>query len=239
MSVDTHGHTEHGHHEPVEVVDRRQRMAVWLFIGGDIVTLSAMLFTYLYLRGTNTGGHWMSMLGYDQSHSADYYMNAASLPDPKLIHIHPMSASFSWLVAAVVVVSALILWGGEKTLRAGSQRATQFSATAALATIVAVVAAAMSVIQLRHLPQVFAMHNDSMVWAYTSYSSAMMLLIGTALVHFILLAFLGLGLTIRSARGAVNSEKWHQVRLVRLFWVWTAVSVVVTTALTTTVNTIH
>ena len=69
MSVDTHGHTEHGHHEPVEVVDRRQRMAVWLFIGGDIVTLSAMLFTYLYLRGTNTGGHWMSMVGYDQSHS--------------------------------------------------------------------------------------------------------------------------------------------------------------------------
>ena len=134
MSVDTHGHTEHGHHEPVEVVDRRQRMAVWLFIGGDIVTLSAMLFTYLYLRGTNTGGHWMSMLGYDQSHSADYYMNAASLPDPKLIHIHPMSASFSWLVAAVVVVSALILWGGEKTLRAGSQRASQFSATSPAST---------------------------------------------------------------------------------------------------------
>jgi heme/copper-type cytochrome/quinol oxidase subunit 3 len=236
LTHEAHGH-DGGHHEPPEVVDRRQRMAIWLFIGGDIITLSAMLFAYLYLRGLNTGGNWMRMLGY-QGHTYAWYQNQANLPAPTYIHVAPMSPSFSWLVTGVTVISALILWGGERALRA-SKNAKSFSSVAFLATVVVIVSAVLSVVQLRHIPAIYFALNDSQGFGYTAYSSVMMVLIGSALVHQILLAFLGLGLTIRSARGAITGEKWYQARLVRLFWVWVAVSAVAVSAVTTTINTIH
>lgn len=238
---ETHGGHDSGHHEPPEVVDGRQRMSIWLFIGGDMVGLSALLFTYLYLRGVNTGGHWMSMWGY-QGHSYAWYENAlnssAGLPAPTLIHVKPMSPSYSWLVTAVTVVSAAIVWIAERGLRA-SKNAKAFATTSLVATIVVIVAAVMSVIQLRHLPEIFQAHNDSQIMGYTAYSSAMMALIGSALVHLIIVAFLGIGLFLRGLRGVINGENWYQARLVRMFWVWVAVSAVIVSALTTTVNTIH
>ncbi len=243
MSIDTHDqHVAHeGHHESPEVVDGRQRLAVWLFIGGDFVTLSALLFAYLYLRGVNTDGHWMNMLGY-QGHTYGWYENlagsAAGLPAPTLIHVHPLAAGFNWLVTLVTVISAGVVWLGERGLRA-TKNAKSYSAMAWLATAVVAVAIVLTIIQLRHIPQIFVAKNDSHVMAYTTYSSAMLVLIGSALVHLLLLVFLGLGLAIRSARGVISGEKWHQARLVRIFWVWVALSAVVISAVTTTVNTIH
>jgi heme/copper-type cytochrome/quinol oxidase subunit 3 len=234
---DAHGAHDGGHHEPPEVVDRRQKMAIWLFIGGDIVTTSAMLFTYLYLRGLNTDGNWMRMLGY-QGHTYAWYQAQSSLPNPTYIHVHPMSPSFNWLVTAVTLLSGLVLWFGEKGLRK-SKNAKAFSTVSALATVVVIVAAILSVIQLRHIPAIYFAVNDSQGFGYTAYSSAMMLLIGSTLVHQILLVFLGLGLTIRSARGVINGEKWYQARLVRLFWMWVAISGIVVSAVTTTINTVH
>ena len=105
-----------------------------------------------------------------------------------------------------------------------------------MATLIVVVAAVLSIIQLRHLPQIFVAKNDSHTLSYTAYSSSMMVIIGSALVHFILLAYLGLAMVIRSARGVLTGEKWHHAGLVRLFWVWVAVSSVIVSAITTTVN---
>ena len=51
------------HHEAPEIVDHRQRLGIWLFIGGDVVTTGALIFTYLYLRAVNTNGSWMSVVG--------------------------------------------------------------------------------------------------------------------------------------------------------------------------------
>lgn len=236
----TAAHEEHhdgGHHEPPAKVYGRQKMALWLFIGGDIITLGALLFTYLYLRGVNTGNHWMSLVGLpvDKMHTYGYYENLANLPNQYLIHVKPMSPSFSWLVTAVGVASALILWAGERTLRK-SKNKVAFTWSALLATVVAGVAGVLSIVQLRHIPQIYVAINDSHTLSYTAYSSAMMALIGAALIHFILLVFLGLGLVIRSARGVLTAEKWHQAALVRLFWVWVAISGVVVSAITTTVN---
>jgi heme/copper-type cytochrome/quinol oxidase subunit 3 len=237
----THETHDHGHHEPPEVVYKRQRMALWLFIGGDAVTLSGMMFTYLYLRGTDTGGHWMSMWGY-QGHSYAWYENAlgttAGLPAPSLIHVHPMNGGFNWLVTLVAVVSALILWFGERQLRT-TKNAKAFAGFAALSTIVVIVAAVLSVVQLRHVPEIFVANNDSQVMAYTAYSSGMIMFVGAALIHFIVLAFLGLGITIRAIRGATNGEKPFHASLVRMFWVWVAFSAILVSALTTTINTIH
>jgi heme/copper-type cytochrome/quinol oxidase subunit 3 len=236
----TETHHDAGHHEPPEVVDGRQRMAIWLFIGGDMVGLSAIFFTYLYLRGVNTGGHWMSMWGY-QGHSYAYYeklVNGSGLPANTLIHIKPMNASLNWTVTLVTVLSAAVIWFGEKVLRK-SKSAKAYSLYATFGTLIAVVAVVLSIVQLRHVPEVFVANNDAQGMAYTAYSSAMLIIIGSALFHLLVLVFLGLGLAIRSARGVINGEKWYQARLVRLFWVWVAVSAVLASALTTTVNTLH
>ncbi|MGH9020363.1 MAG: hypothetical protein ACRDV0_05025 [Acidimicrobiales bacterium] len=239
-STDEHAHHDY-HHEDPEAVDDRMRFGVWLFIGGDMVILGALLFTYLYLRGVDTNGHWMNMLGY-QGHSFTWYENAlngsAGLPAPTNIAVSPLSAGLNWLTTLAVVASAAIVWSAERGLRA-MKNARAFSNMALLGTVVAIVAVVLSVIQLHHIPAIFVAQNDNQVMAYTTYSSAMMAIISVGLVHYVVLAFLGLGLAIRAARGAITGENWYQARLVRFFWVWVAISAVITTALTTTVNTIH
>jgi heme/copper-type cytochrome/quinol oxidase subunit 3 len=244
MSIETteppgdapHG-TDGGHFLEPEVLDRGQRLGVWLFIGGDIIIVSALLFTYLYLRGVDTSGHWMSLLGY-QGHSYAYYQNLANLPAPKLIHVKPMSAGFDWLITAVTVVTAGIIWQGERTLRA-TKNAKAFSSAAIFATIITVVAIVLTVIQLRAIPEIFVATNDSQGMAYTAYDSAFMALVGSGLIHLVILAFLGIGLTIRTSRGLITGERWYQARLIRMFWVWIAISSVIVAAVTTTINTIH
>jgi heme/copper-type cytochrome/quinol oxidase subunit 3 len=246
MSIDTHEHHEAPssggpHHESPEVIDSRQRLGVWLFIGGDIIIVAALLFTYLYLRGVNTSGHWMSLLGY-KGHSYAFYENiengSVGLPAPKLIHVGPMGAGLEWVIALVTVVSAGIVWQAERALRA-TKNAKAFSTMAAVATLVAVVAIVLAIVQLRQVPEVFVSANDTQGMAYTAYDSAFLAIAGSGLVHLVILTFLGLGLTIRSSKGLINGERWFQARLVRLFWVWIAASSVIVAAVTTTINTIH
>jgi heme/copper-type cytochrome/quinol oxidase subunit 3 len=226
-----------GHFIEPEALDRSQRLGVWLFIGGDIIIVSALLFTYLYLRGVDTSGHWMSLLGL-QGHSYAYYQNASSLPAPRLIHVKPMSAGFDWLITAVTVVTAGIIWQGERALRA-TKNAKAFSSAAGLATVVTLVAIVLTVIQLRSIPEIFVSTNDSQGMAYTAYDSAYMALVGSGLVHLVILAFLGLGLMIRASRGRITGDRWYQARLIRMFWVWIAISSVIVAGVTTTINTIH
>jgi heme/copper-type cytochrome/quinol oxidase subunit 3 len=230
-----------GHFLEPEHLDRQQRLGVWLFIGGDMIIVAALLFTYLYLRGVNTSGHWMSLLGY-KGYSYAHYQAIANgsvgLKAPKLIHIGPMSAGMEWLIAAVTVVSGAIIWQAERALRA-TKNAMSYSAMTTFATIVVVVAIVLTIIQMRSIPEIFVATNDSQGMAYTAYDSVFLVLAGSALFHLLVLGFLGLGLTIRSRKGLINGERWFQARLVRFFWVWISVSSVIVAAVTTTINTIH
>jgi heme/copper-type cytochrome/quinol oxidase subunit 3 len=238
---DAHGHDD-AHHDSPEKVDGRERLGVWLFIGADVVTVAALLFTYLYLRGVDTSGHWMSMWGYQGSlHTYSYWLNAAgngTLKAPTLIHVGTVSAGLQWLVAAVTVVSAGLLWVGEKSLRS-KKNAKSFSATALVAAILPIVGIIFAAVLLKDLPQIFVSVNDSNTMSYTTYDSAMMALLSSTIFHLAILAFLGLGLSIRAARGVISGDRWYQVRLVRFFWVWVAVSSVVATLITTTITSTH
>jgi heme/copper-type cytochrome/quinol oxidase subunit 3 len=247
MSIDVEPHSEmhggtEGHHESPEKVDGRQRLGVWLFIGADVVTLAALLFTYLYLRGVNTDGHWMSMWGYKGSlHTYSYWLNAAgagTLKAPTLVFVPAVSTGLQWLLAALTVVSAGVLWIGEKGLRA-TKNAKAFSSMALLAMVITLVGIVIAAILLKDLPQIFVSINDSNTMSYTTYDSAMMAILGSTIGHLAILAFLGLGLSIRSARGVINGDRWYQVRLVRFFWVWVAISAVVSTLITTTITKVH
>jgi heme/copper-type cytochrome/quinol oxidase subunit 3 len=248
MTIDLEPHSEMhggtpGHHEPPEKVDARQRLGIWLFIAADVVTLGALLFTYLYLRGVNTDGHWMSMVGYKGSlHTYSYWWNAAengTLKNaPATVYVPLISTGLQWLVAGLTVVSAGVLWVGEKSLRA-TKNAKAFSSMAILATLITLGGIAVAAILLKDIPQIFVTVNDSNTMSYTTYDSAMMAILGSTIGHLAILVFLGLGLSIRSARGVISGDKWYQVRLVRFFWVWVAISAVVSTLITTTITTVH
>jgi heme/copper-type cytochrome/quinol oxidase subunit 3 len=236
-----HGGTP-GHHEDPEKVDGRQRLGVWLFIGADVITVAALLFTYLYLRGVDTAGHWMEMTGYP-GHLHTYQewenlLNAGTLKNPTSVYVGTLSAGLQWLTAGLTVISAAVLWFGEKGLRA-TKNAKAFSPMAVVAMLLTLAGVVVCAIQLKDIPQIFVPANDSITMSYTTYDSAMMAIIGSTLGHLVLLAFLGLGLAIRSARGVISGDKWYQVRLVRYFWVWVAASAVVSTLITTTINTVH
>lgn len=247
MSIDTPMHEEthgghEGHHDSPEVKFHRERLGVWLIIVADVIVVAALLFTYLYLRGINTDGHWMSLLGYKGSlHTYAQWenlLNNGSLANPTNVYTGPLSAGLQWLAAALTVVAAGIVWMAEKNLRA-TKNAKGFASMAYLATVVALAGVVVSAIQLHDIPQVFVAANDSITMSYTTYDSSMLAIIGSAGFHLLALAFLGLGIGIRANRGALTGEKWYHAHLVRLYFVWVAISAVVVTLITTTVNTVH
>jgi heme/copper-type cytochrome/quinol oxidase subunit 3 len=235
-------HEGGGHHETPEKVDGRERLGIWLFIGADIITVAALLFTYLYLRGVDTNNHWMMLQGYKGSlhtyQDWENLLNNGNIGNPKDIYVGPLSAGLQWLVTLITVASAAVLWLGEKGLRA-TKNAKAFSPMALVAMVLALAGVAIAAVQLSDIPQVFVAVNDSITMSYTTYDSAIMAIIASTLGHLVILAFLGLGLAIRSARGVISGDRWYQVRLVRYFWVWVAISSVVVTLITTTINKVH
>ena len=95
------------HHEAPEVVHHRQRLGIWIFIAGDVVSMCALLFTYLYLRGTNTGGHWMSIEGVPARGRTMEQIQAFLEEGGSMVinNESPLSRGLAWSIAAVVVAS--------------------------------------------------------------------------------------------------------------------------------------
>jgi hypothetical protein len=58
----------------------------------------------------------------------------------------------------------------------------------------------------------------------------------SAVIHALILAFLAFGSAMRAAVGVIGHDRWFQVRLVRYFWVWVALSTVTLTFVVTTLN---
>jgi cytochrome c oxidase subunit III len=205
-AVDTHGHAgAPAHHDPPEVVAARQGLGVWLFIGGDVVVFGALMFAFFYLRGLNVQNYWMPA------------------------GIHPNSSSIQWATAAFIVVAAALIWAAEKAVRSGSKSASALSFVGALC---ALGAAGFAVDALKSAQ--FAVNNNNFGTETVggSYQSIMIAINSANLIHFLLLAFLGLGLAIRMGKGLISAERPTHAYLVRIFWVWVALSTVIGTALT-------
>jgi len=230
--------TTASHHEAPEVVDHRQRLGIWLFIGGDVITTGALIFTYLYLRAVSTGGNWMAITGLPANGRSADEVQAVLDAGGSMQHIieAPLSASFSWIIALVMVASAASYWLGESRLRASDGGRKAFIVISTLAGLAAVAFIVLSIMQLRQVPQFWRAEHDSKLWVYTTYGSCMLALGVSAVIHAVILAFLAFGSATRAAVGVIGHDRWFQVRLVRYFWVWVALSTVILTAVVTTLN---
>jgi heme/copper-type cytochrome/quinol oxidase subunit 3 len=183
-----------GHHEPAEVVAQRQLLGVWLFIAGDAVIVGSIVFTYLYLRGLNTEGQWMP-------HG-----------------MHAVSAVLTWGVVLVTLLSAGAVWVGERSTRQGTGGGV---GAALAAAALALLAAAVGVVALRHIPQVVNA-SSGVRQVEGTYASSLLAIDGSNVIHLVLLALLGLGVAMRTAKGKISAAAPTHARLVRIFWVWVA-----------------
>jgi heme/copper-type cytochrome/quinol oxidase subunit 3 len=222
------------HGESLEVLDQRQRLGVWIFIAGDVVTLAALLFTYLYLRGSNTAGHWRSVVGYNFAGlSAPQAQHLLDTTAPSLQVESPVSAGLNWLIVVMVLLSAMTFWYAEDRIRTTGAKISSFLTVAYAAIVLVLVAIVLAWIQVLRIPQFWAANNDSNLFVHPAYGSAMITLGGALIIHLMILVVLGLGIVTRTWRGVVSTSSWHQVRLVRFFWVWIGISTLITGAVTT------
>jgi heme/copper-type cytochrome/quinol oxidase subunit 3 len=183
-------------HESPEKVTGRELVGLWLFIAGDAIILIALLFTYLYLRGLNTSNLWMP-------HG-----------------VHGVSDVMTWLTVVVVALSAWAVWVGEKTTQRGGRGAS----AAAMATLLAVVGFALTIISITKIPHsINATSGVRMVSG--SYASSLLSIDISNAVHLALLTFLGLCVIVRTRKGLISQATPSHGRLIRIFWVWVLVSV--------------
>lgn len=125
--------------------------------------------------------------------------------------VHPVGAAASWSIAGLMVVSAVVYRWGDLGGRAG-RRGRQL---AGLAVAMLIVLAEL-VLQIQQLASTGFGAGDG---AYASNYYAMA---GYHAVHLVLLLLLGLGITIRAARGVYRSGDYNEVSLLGYWWYWVA-----------------
>lgn len=180
------------HIEDPDLIGRRWRTGTLLFILADAAFVAALAFSYLYLRGLNTEHAWLA----PKQHFAQIW--------------------FSWLIAGVLVISAVVFHSGYRGILAGSETRLVTGSVFALATVL--IAGVLQFIQLATFQ--FGVSDSA-------YSSAMYFVGGANLFHILLTAFLGLAMWNRSRRHIYSESSTWQVHVVGLWWTWIAFAAVV------------
>jgi heme/copper-type cytochrome/quinol oxidase subunit 3 len=197
-----------GHHETREQRHFKERLALWLFIGGDLVFLLMELFYWFYLRALNTNGLWR---GADCSKANPC---TDGLGNPITAEITKANPAYTLTIAGLVVIAALVIWRVEAASRAQAKRGV-ISGTAALGLIFLLAAVVVQCIQFGKLP--FTTIDGS-------YASTFIYFMGSTLGHLLLLTFLIFALWNRARVGKYDGGHWYQVRLNRMFATWIAIS---------------
>jgi heme/copper-type cytochrome/quinol oxidase subunit 3 len=197
-----------GHHETREQRHFKERMAIWLFISGDAVFLLMELFYWFYLRALNTSGMWRGVNCSKANPCTD------GLGNPITQEIARANPAYTICIAVLVVIAAGLVWTVERSAQRQAKRSA-IGAGAGAALLVIVAAIVLACYQFGVLP--FTTIDGT-------YASTFEFFMGSTLAHLFLFAFIVGGLWSRAARGRYDGGHWYQVRIVRLFAVWLAVS---------------
>jgi heme/copper-type cytochrome/quinol oxidase subunit 3 len=175
--------------QPHEFGDR-WRMGALLLITADAAFVLALSFAYLYLRGLNT-----------QQSFHPGNTGVASLWWP-------------WVIAAVMVLSALAYWYGVEEHRPGRRHFLNGGLVALVGMTVALV---LAIVQMTTFP--FAVSDNA-------YSSAVWVLAAATVFHLLITVFLGLGIVVRVHRRVTRGARdWH-VRIVGIWFAWVCAAAV-------------
>jgi heme/copper-type cytochrome/quinol oxidase subunit 3 len=197
-----------GHHETREQRHFKERIVVWIFISGDAVFLLMELFYWFYLRALNTDGMWRG----DDCSKANPCTDG--LGNPITHEIAKATPWYTVSIAILVVIAAALIWGVERLAQRQEKRSA-ISGGAAVGLVVLLAAIVVQCIQFGQLP--FTTIDGT-------YASTFEFFMASTLGHMILLAFIVTGLLARARRGRYDGGHWYQVRIIRIFAVWLAVS---------------
>jgi hypothetical protein len=197
-----------GHHETREQRHFKERLAVWLFIGGDLVFLLMELFFWFYLRALNTNGLWRGAACSKANPCTD------GLGNPITSEIAKANPAYTLSIAGLVVIAALLIWQVEVSARNQAKRGV-ISGGAALGLVVLLAAVVVQCYQFGQLP--FTTIDGT-------YASSFIFFMGSTLGHMLLLSFLIFAMWNRARLGKYDGGHWYQIRVMRIFTVWIAIS---------------
>jgi heme/copper-type cytochrome/quinol oxidase subunit 3 len=197
-----------GHHESREQRHFKERLALWLFIGGDLVFLLMELFFWFYLRALDTNGMWRGAACSKANPCTD------GLGNPITSEIAKANPAYTLTIAGLVVIAALVIWRTEVASRNQEKRGV-ISGTAALGLAFLLAAVVVQCLQFGKLP--FTTVDGS-------YASTFIFFMGSTLGHLLLLSFLVFAVWNRARKGKYDGGHWYQVRVNRVFAVWIAIS---------------
>jgi heme/copper-type cytochrome/quinol oxidase subunit 3 len=200
-----------GHHESAEQRDRKERLALWLFIGGDALFLMLELFAWFYLRALNVDGMWRGAACTTASPCTNGIGASITSEVPKA------SPTYTIIIAVLAVAAAAAAVAVERAaIRREPRNVVGGITLLALAAVVA--ALVLQSYQFVVLP--FATVDGS-------YASLFEFFMGSTLAHVAILSFVLFGMWNRVRLGRYDEGRWHRIRLVRVFAVWIAISVCV------------
>ena len=215
---DDHGHgpvvegaeNPGGPHETGYKRDQKERLMLWLLIGGDLLFLILEVFTWFYLRTLNTSGLWNGAQCTPASPCTDGLGNPITSPIAKADPKHAI------IIACLAILAAACVWMCELAAKKGSAKRS-VAGWAGIALVFMVAAVAWQIYQFQVLP--FTTIDGA-------YASTYEFFMGSTLAHLLIMAFVGTGLWIRAGKGRYQGT-WFRVRLIRFFAVWIAVSTTV------------
>ncbi len=197
-----------GHHESREQRHFKERLAVWLFIGGDLVFLLMELFFWFYLRALNTNGLWRGVDCTKANPCTD------GLGNPIIAEVTKANPAYTLTIAGLTVIGALFVWRVEVASRKQDKRGV-ISGFATLALVFLLAAVVVQCLQFGKLP--FTTIDGT-------YASTFIYFMGSTLGHLLLLSFLIFAVWNRARKGKYDGGHWYQVRVNRVFAVWIAIS---------------
>ena len=219
-SAEDHGHgpavagaeNPGGEHETAYKRDQKERLLIWLLIGGDLLFLVLEVFTWFYLRALNVNGLWNGAQCTKANPCTDGLGNPLTAPITRADPKHAI------IIAVLTVISAAFVWMAESAAKKGNK---SVAGLAGLGFLFMLAAIGWQIYQFQVIP--FTTIDGA-------YASTYEFFMGSTLAHLILLGFIGLGLWIRASKGRYSGGTWHRVRLIRFFAVWIAVSTVILVA---------
>jgi heme/copper-type cytochrome/quinol oxidase subunit 3 len=131
--------------------------------------------------------------------------------------VHTFSAGSGWLAAAGLIIAAI-------AHRFGERNRSLRSVTAVVVLVALLIGGYYQWHQMAHMP--FIAHDDAGRPYYNgAYASNWVLVAGTNMFHYLVGAFLALGLVLRGHRTNIDPmlEKWRQ-RTVGSWFTWMAIS---------------
>lgn len=186
----------HVHHDAPVQVGRRERLGVRLLIVADGAFVFGMIFSYFYLRNLNANNGWIPEGG------------------------HTLSASSGWVVVIPLIIAAVL---HRIAMRSGSA----LKNISILTFIALLVGGYLQWKQLAHMPfQVPGEEGEEPMFGFEgSYASSWVLIAGANMFHYIIGAFVALGVALRSRRNDLNPvlEHWRH-RTVSSWLTWIAIS---------------